>query len=468
MSFLVYDVIFMALFVVLFLIFVIMRKHNLHRQGMLFLYKTKLGIKFIEWTSTKFAKILRPIEYLVVLCGYVLMVGAIWVIIDIAYVYIRSPFIAQIVKAPPIFPIFPYFTEFFNLESFFPPFYFTYFAVVIAIIAISHEFAHGIFARLNKVKIHSTGFAFLGPFLGAFVEQDDKQMNKSKKFSQLSILAAGTFANIVMTVLFALVMWVFFTSAFTPAGINFDTYAFEIIPAENLTFQGLPIKSLNISTIPSNDTLIALAFNNKTYYTDSGALKSSLTRDSARLVVFEDSPAFIVKLKGAISEINGKKITSYESLRSTLQQYRAGDKINIKTIKDKKVQEYQIELVEKDGQPHLGIGSFDKKRGGVLGSIYSIVYSIKNPDIEYQSKLGDFGIFIYNLLWWIVLLNLLVAFTNMLPVGIFDGGRFFFLTVWGITGKKKIGELAFKISTWAIIAIAAMMMLRWFFTFFFK
>src|SRR3990167_3086599 len=235
MSFIVYDIVFMTLFILLFVIFIATRKHNVHRQGLLFLYKTRLGIKFIEWTSNKFSKVLRPLEYAVVACGYILMIGAVWVIIDIAYIYIKSPFIAQIVEAPPIFPIFPYFTEFFNLESFFPPFYFTYFVIVIAIIAISHEFAHGIFARLNKVKIHSTGFAFLGPFLAAFVEQDDKQMQKAKKFSQLSILAAGTFANLLMTVLFGLIFLLFFLGIFSPAGVIFSTYSMEALNVSEIT-----------------------------------------------------------------------------------------------------------------------------------------------------------------------------------------------------------------------------------------
>ncbi|MDP3881807.1 MAG: site-2 protease family protein [Nanoarchaeota archaeon] len=468
MSFVVYDIAFMTLFILLFVIFIVTRKHNLHRQGMLFLYRTRLGIKFIEWTSNKFAKVLRPLEYLVVACGYVLMIGAVWVVIDIAYIYIKSPFIAKVIEAPPIFPIFPYFTEFFNLESFFPPFYFTYFVVVIAIIAVSHEFAHGIFARLNKVKIHSTGFAFLGPFIGAFVEQDDKQMNKAKKFSQLSILAAGTFANIVMMVLFALVMWWFFAATFAPVGINFDTYTFEVIPAANLSFQGIPITSLNLSTIPSNASTLALMAYGKTYHTHQDALKNSLAQNSPYLMVFEDSPAFKAQLTGAITEIDGKKVTSYESLRNILQDYKEGDRVKVKTLQGKEVKEYEIELAEKDGRPYLGISSFARQRGGILGGLYKVIYGMKDPYIEYSSKIGDFGVFIYNLLWWIILLNLLVAFTNMLPVGIFDGGRFFFITIWGITKSKRTGERAFAISTWAIIAIVALMMVRWFFTFFFQ
>ena len=205
----------------------------------------------------------------------------------------------------------------------------------------------------------------------------------------------------------------------------------------------------------------------KTYFTHQDALKNSLSQDSPYLVVFEDSPAFRAKLSGAITAIDGKKVTSYEDLRNILQDYKKGDNVTVSTIEDKKIQEYEVELEEKDGKPYLGISSFARERGGVLGGIYKIIYGMKDSQIEYASKIGDFGTFIYNLLWWIILLNLLVAFTNMLPVGIFDGGRFFFLTIWGITKSRRAGERAFAISTWAIIALVALMMVRWFFTYFF-
>ncbi len=465
MGFVIYDLAFMTLFILLFVAFIATRKHNLHRQGLLYLYKTKWGIKFIEWTSKKFSKVLRPLEYLVVACGYVLMIAAVWIVVEIAYIYIKSPEVAQAVEAPPVFPIFPYFTEFFNLNSFFPPFYFTYFVVVIAILAVSHEFAHGIFARLNKVKIHSTGFAFLGPFLGAFVEQDDKQMNKAKKFSQLSILAAGTFANIVMTVLFTIIMWGFFTSTFVPVGVHFDSYTFEVIPAQNLSFEGTPIVNLNASAVSSNETFIQLRSDNSTYYTSPSALKNSIAKNSEYLMVFDESPALKAQLSGAISEINGKRIDSYTVLRNALQSYKPGDIITIKTIQqNNEVKDYQIQLADKNGNAYLGISSFEKNRGGVLGVMYTVIYGIKDPQIQYDSKIGDFGIFVYNLLWWIILLNFLVALTNMLPVGIFDGGRFFYLTVWGVTKNRKAGERAFAFTTWAIILLVALMMVRWFFT----
>ena len=71
--------------------------------------------------------------------------------------------------------------------------------MILAIVAIIHEFAHGIFMRKYKIHIKSTGFGFfpffLPVFLAAFVEQDEKSMNKASIFQQKAVLAAGTFAK---------------------------------------------------------------------------------------------------------------------------------------------------------------------------------------------------------------------------------------------------------------------------------
>ncbi len=45
-----------------------------------------------------------------------------------------------------------------------------------------------------------------------------------------------------------------------------------------------------------------------------------------------------------------------------------------------------------------------------------------------------------------------IALVNMLPVGIFDGGRFFYLTILAITKKEKIAKKAFSIITYLFLA----------------
>ncbi len=72
-----------------------------------------------------------------------------------------------------------------------------YFIVGIMIGAIAHEFAHGVAARVENVKLKSTGiFAFL-LFFGAFVEPDEESLLSKSRRSQMRIMAAGALANMI-------------------------------------------------------------------------------------------------------------------------------------------------------------------------------------------------------------------------------------------------------------------------------
>jgi len=453
MNIILYDIIFFVLFTLFVVIFLYKRRRNLKREGLLYLYRTKLGMEFIEWTTKKYPKILKKMQYLIIASGYALMFFGLWFIIKMTYTYITSPYIAKALKVPIIMPLIPYLPELFKID-FLPPFYFTYWIIIIAIIAIPHEFAHGIFARLNKIRILSTGFGFLGPFLAAFVEQDDKQMQKAKKFSQLSVLAAGTFANVLMTIVFGLILLLFFTTAFTPAGVNFNIYAVDAINVSSI--------SKITENYLDNGTLVQINAGNNSYFADIEMLNDSLITNETSILVFDDSPALRAKLSGAITEIGDKRILSYNDLTSALYSYKPGDNVIITTIaKDKSKQEFNITLAEKDGKAFLGIGIIPQEHSGAFSWFYNLLAKIKDPVVYYESKIGNFGIFIFDLLWWIVLISLSVALVNMLPLGIFDGGRFFFLTIWGLTGSKKAGEIAFKFSTWFLLGIIFLMLVKW-------
>ncbi|MEK6846831.1 MAG: site-2 protease family protein, partial [Nanoarchaeota archaeon] len=65
------------------------------------------------------------------------------------------------------------------------------------------------------------------------------------------------------------------------------------------------------------------------------------------------------------------------------------------------------------------------------------------------------------LLWWIVMINVLVALMNMLPVAILDGGRFFYLTIAGITKSDEWGKKIYSWMTWFILILISVMMAKW-------
>jgi len=85
----------------------------------------------------------------------------------------------------------------------FVPFF--YWIISIFILALVHEFAHGIISKAHDIKVKSSGFAFLGLIIpiipAAFVEPDEKVLSKRSHKQQLSVFAAGPFANIILAFL---------------------------------------------------------------------------------------------------------------------------------------------------------------------------------------------------------------------------------------------------------------------------
>jgi len=106
------------------------------------------------------------------------------------------------------------------------------------------------------------------------------------------------------------------------------------------------------------------------------------------------------------------------------------------------------------------------QRKGLMGFVDKTILKFKNPVVYYQAKGGEFSrdliIFIYNLFLWLVLINLSVALVNMLPLGMFDGGRFFYLSIFGLTKSKKIAMFFYRIATWIILLTFILLTVFWF------
>lgn len=472
MSFLIYDIVFLVLFATFLFIFLHSGKKNLKKEGLLILYRTAWGIKLINYVGKKFPRTLKVLSYISIATGYVLMATMFYLLYAIMKIYIFRPDIVSQIKIPPIMPLIPYIDK---LVPGLPSFYFTYWIIIIAIIAISHEFAHGIFAAYNKIKIKTTGFGFfpyfLPIFLAAFVELDEKKMAKKNKFPQLAILSAGTFANVLTAILFFGILWVFFFFAFTPSGITFDSYPYspvEIsgisiingISLENPTYE----KILNLS---NNKGFNKIKINGQDYVVTKDFLEQQKD-NSEKIILYYDAPAINIKLESVISKINGKRINSIDDLSNEMLKYSPGEKITLNVLGDDGIN-YDKDIIlgenpENKSLPWIGIAFSEKKSKRMIGKIYSIL-NFKNPHVYYKSNF-EVSLFVYNLLWWIVLISISVALINMLPVGIFDGGRFFYLTILGITKSEKTAKNLFAFSTYFILFLLLLLMFFWAISFF--
>jgi len=459
MSFVIYDLTFLAIFTIAIVWFLIAKRKNLEREGIVFLYKTKIGLKVIDYLGTKHKKVLKILSYVIVVSGYVLMATMIYLLINLIFIFSQRDLV-QIIKVPPLMPLIPYLPSLFKIE-WLPPLYFTYWIIILAVVAIVHEGAHGIYSRYNKIKVKSTGFGFLGPLLAFFVEPDEKQMKKSKIFPQLTILGAGVFANIIASIFFFLIMWLFFSMAYTPAGALFNTYSFSMVPVAGLSNITIENEQLQIDGINATQVMI----NGKSYFMWDGHIELLEEYEEGYMKVYQDLPAVREKMKGAIIQINDKKIMSHDDIREEIRKHKIGDEISVTTKDDDEILNYDIVLGEsydEEGVPVIGVGVLISESSGIRGIMLKMMNAFRDPSLKYEPKGGsDFIEFIYFLLWWIVLINIGVALFNILPIGITDGGRFWYLSVLGITKSEKIAGISYKIVTWIILAIFALLMVYW-------
>ncbi len=458
-SFWMFDVAFLILFSIFVFFFLRNRKKQLGKEGIIFMYRTQAGVKAINWFGEKFKRFLHSIRYVVVGTGFVLMGAMVWLLWQTLSIYIFNPEITRIIKAPPIAPLIPYFPKLFGMSSFFPPFYFTYFIIALAIVAIVHEFSHGIYMKLFKIKIKSTGLVFLGPILGAFVEQDDKSFQSKPKTQQMTVLGAGVFANLLFALIFYGLYVLFFFSSFAASGYIFTSYGVDFLPMTDVT------------GTEEFGNLTKVFTENGTYYLDEN-LKQQLEIDGLeKIVVYSESPAFLAQIRGAIVFADQFKINNAEDLREFLKNKNPGDSVTFATENsDGKNLKYNIILAEHpdgSGKAYLGVGHNEANSRGLIRTFLLKFMSFRESSTYYKTTWdGDFVFFIYHFLWWIMIINLLVALFNMLPLGILDGGRFFYLTIWGIFGSEKIAKKAFKFVTWTIILMFILMMVYWLVGFF--
>jgi len=457
------DLLFLVVFGIFLSVFLYSRRKKLDREGLLFLYRTQWGIKLINYVGTKYKKTLKILSYVSVGLGYILMVTMLYLIGKIFYIYIRYPQIVRAIKVPPIMPLIPYLPQIFKID-FLPPFYFTYWIVIIAIIAITHEFSHGIFAKYIGVEVKSTGFGFLGPFLAAFVEPDEKKMNKKDKFSQLSVLSAGTFANIVTAIFFLIILGIFFYVSFVPSGVIFDAYSYSPVQLDNINYvNGIKIQNISIEKVIL--LMNVTGFNeirteDRNYLATKDMVEQQTENDL--IVLYDDAPAIRNNLSGAIIEIDGVKIESVENLGYEIKKHKIGDEIEIKTLVDNEIKEYNIILEESPSgnAPWIGIGFSQSNSGGLVTWLYEKLSFFKKSNVYYAPR-NESVIFFYNLLWWIILISISVALVNMLPVGIFDGGRVFYLTMLAIFKNEKIARKIFVFVTYFFLALLLALMFFW-------
>jgi membrane-associated protease RseP (regulator of RpoE activity) len=199
-------------------LFVFIKRKKFERQlKIMFIYRTKWGIALMDKLAARHGELIKLLGYIGVGLGFTGMVVMVGFLFKGAYDIIFVP------NAPPtVSPVIP------GVQvpgGLYIPFW--YGIISIFVVAVIHEFFHGVVARANKIPVLSSGPAIIGPFFAAFVEPDEKKLEKQSDIAQYSVYAAGPFANMLLAAFVMLILTFGFSpligALYHPVGVSFDS-----------------------------------------------------------------------------------------------------------------------------------------------------------------------------------------------------------------------------------------------------
>src|SRR3989344_3695086 len=185
------DLISALIFYALLVLFFLVKRKKFDVQGKIFvLYKTKIGLNLMDRLAKKIPRLLKVVSFIGIIVGFLGMIVILGFLVYGTYQLFTVP------DAKPVLaPVFPGI----HIPGA-PVLSFWHWIIALFVVAGIHEFSHGVISRVYGIDIKSSGFAFLGPILAAFVEPDEETLKKKKRIQQLSVFAAGPFSNILLGV----------------------------------------------------------------------------------------------------------------------------------------------------------------------------------------------------------------------------------------------------------------------------
>ncbi|NVM03373.1 MAG: site-2 protease family protein [Candidatus Helarchaeota archaeon] len=138
--------------------------------------------------------------------------------------------------------------------------------IPLIIIMVSHELAHGIAARIDKIKLKSSGFLMFLVLFGAFVEVDEKKLQKKSANSQMRVFSAGSFAN-MMVGFFTFTIFInaniFLSPFYSPTSSGVLIQDVSIGPTMGYLSPGSVIRAINGTPILDTNWLTLYMWNTK-------------------------------------------------------------------------------------------------------------------------------------------------------------------------------------------------------------
>ncbi len=315
-----------------------------------------------------------------------------------------------------------------------------YAVLIFCLLIFVHELGHFIAAKSVGIRVNEFSLG-MGPSLlrftkgetkyslrafpiGGFVKMegededsnDPRAFNRKNPFQRALVLIAGSFMNLITTVVLITIM----ALALGMASTVIDQVA-EGFPAE-------------VAGMEAGDRIVKINGSNVNEWSDVTGILSSIQGDSVTISVKREGRE--------IDLISG--ITKNEEGRNVIGITSRIEHAPVKALKAGVIGtwEWTKEMFNYLRQLFTGKGSIDDLVGPV--GIVSIIND--------QAKMGIF--YIINLT---ALISLNLAIVNMLPLPALDGGRLLFLVAGQITGKRITDSVEEKIHFAGLMLLFALM-----------
>jgi len=272
-------------------------------------------------------------------------------------------------------------------------------ALVVGIVL--HELSHGVVARSQGIGVKSLGILWCVLPIGAFVEQDDKDMMAAPRRKRDRVAAAGVLANFALALLFFAVLSVVVAGSIAPNANGVGVaYVQGNTPAANATLVPGDI----ITSINGTSTTTAAAFESSLANSKPGETvtvvfySASLGRMSSTDVVLATNPNN--KSRGFLGV--AVSVLTPAELKQTLVWPAGSD---------------QGPLVGTVYWVILPLGGLEPASGSTTD-----YFHLTGP----LAGMGTGWFWIgANVLYWLAWMNLLLGLSNALPLVPLDGGLLF-------------------------------------------
>ena len=324
-------------------------------------------------------------------------------------------------------------------------------ALAFIVALVIHEFGHGLQARAHGMRIRSFGLLQLGPLpLGAFAEPQYEELTTAPSKERMRMFAAGPATNIFAAVICLMFLgglagqFVAEDSGVHVRGIVQDEGAYDagLQPWDTIQFiDDEPVANVDafydvMAGYSANDsisitvmhrdgqieTVNATLSDKYDYYTDLGWSSSDLET----LGIERGDPFLGVEgLSGSTAGI--------DRLAGPLSPRWEGNIMQKSIMVPFHTLSMMIVPFELQG---VAMHPFEESL-------------LQADDNSFAKTLGTDGLlFLVNLFFWLLWVNILLGFTNLIPMVPFDGGHMFKDMLRGIlNGVKKVGR---KLKFWDI------------------